>query len=167
MNRVLIISAVLTFTCILLANGGSFNNCKVNIFINTTDIKENYPQENELHRFRLYVNGRLPFIKLTSSGQTITFGEYKNETDFAIFREEDDYFKSLEPCSYQDNIHVFADSKFVEVWFILEKTGHFSIIAGNMDNGFALSCNTGFNFTQTSEDRLYTREPVLYDCGRY
>uniref|UniRef100_T1H404 Farnesoic acid O-methyl transferase domain-containing protein n=1 Tax=Megaselia scalaris TaxID=36166 RepID=T1H404_MEGSC len=162
----------------VLIIGGKFDDCRVVETLGTTKLLElniskfenNAPKKDEFLRMKTYFKSEKPTFGVRNSGHKILFAEYrKSSKSAAIYKTHADYIKNEEFCVSKGDLNVFSEGQFVEIDFILEKTGLFTVIV-NGDKGFIMSCNTGYTFDSSKETIIYLyygggrKDFILYDC---
>uniref|UniRef100_T1GH20 Farnesoic acid O-methyl transferase domain-containing protein n=1 Tax=Megaselia scalaris TaxID=36166 RepID=T1GH20_MEGSC len=167
--------AVVLIAFISLSNAGHLDDCKVGQKFNNvnmvqfkiSDFQNNAPKDTEVLRTKLYYKYPNPVFSMYNSGKQITFGDFRNDSSFAIFKSHHDYIGDKNECDSVIDVNIFNNTKFIGVVFTLEKNGLFSVI---INDDIVLSCETGFNFDFSKDHDIYITyrgtkvQKFLYDC---
>uniref|UniRef100_T1GDA2 Farnesoic acid O-methyl transferase domain-containing protein n=1 Tax=Megaselia scalaris TaxID=36166 RepID=T1GDA2_MEGSC len=166
MFSIVFLVAFLTFS-----SAGRLDDCKDSrtfVVLNARNLQNNSPRETELLRTKVHFKLSDPLFSVKDAENEIIFGQHNSSSSFAIYTSIKDYASNNNACNVVTSISKFSGSKFVEVDFILEKNGGFSVI---IDDENFLYCETGFTFDFSKNHKifistslLFDNEIFLYDC---
>uniref|UniRef100_T1GL70 Uncharacterized protein n=1 Tax=Megaselia scalaris TaxID=36166 RepID=T1GL70_MEGSC len=141
------------------------------VHVKLSSLVNNSPQTNEVFRTKVSFSTKTPTFGAFYRNKKIIFGPSRGNNSFAIYNSHENYLEKKLPCMELQNIDEFNSGKYLEILFVLDQNGIFTVIIYGSKHIHVLNCNTDFKYYPQEtllyigySDRIEDALPFIYDC---
>ncbi|KAL5291307.1 hypothetical protein ACFFRR_010607 [Megaselia abdita] len=170
-------SRMVYICCEVLLLGGfvlgfRVDNCKVGFSKSHFDLQNvdsNFPKKDEVIRSKAFLKTGSIYISVSDINREIVFGSMKNTSTYAIFKSRLDFENGENACDpVSSGVFWLNTGAYMEIVFVLEKTGQFTVIVNDGQIQTALTCKTGYSFGSLSSLSISlshaSSSKIFFDC---